>query len=101
MNKEEMLYLAQRLMERIEERRLQRLEEAKKKRLNDFIFKKEIIVCDSNKNPVYKLKQNTKVTGIIVIASGEEKGLGEQSREIHWYQCKNIGKVEFKIKERG
>ena len=25
----------------------------------------------------------------------------EQSREIHWYQCKNIGKVEFKIKERG
>ncbi|WP_040842807.1 hypothetical protein [Treponema saccharophilum] len=66
MNKEEMLYLAQRLMERIEERRLQRLEEAKKKRLNDFIVKKEIIVCDSNKNPVYKLKQNTKVTGIIV-----------------------------------
>lgn len=30
MNKEEMLYLAQRLMERIEERRLQRLEEAKR-----------------------------------------------------------------------
>jgi hypothetical protein len=29
------------------------------------------------------------------------EGLGEQSREIHWYQCKNIGKVEFKIKERG
>lgn len=136
MNKEEMLYLAQRLMERIEERRLQRLEEAKKKRLNDFIVKKEITVCDSNKNPVYKLKQNTKVTGIIVIASGEEirdvqfliekyklqdgtltnakdwqkvrgrgtvliEELGEQSREIHWYQCKNIGKVELKIKERG
>ena len=28
-------------------------------------------------------------------------GLEEKLTEIHWYQCENIGKVEFKEKRRG
>ena len=28
-------------------------------------------------------------------------GIKEIVKEIHWYQCENIGKIEFKTKERG
>lgn len=38
-----------------------------------------------------------KCRGTAVITDGKE----EQLKEIHWYQCENIGKVEFKTKERG
>ena len=34
-----------------------------------------------------------KVTGIAII----DVGKGEKA-EVHWYQCKDVGKVEFKIK---
>ena len=30
-----------------------------------------------------------------IITDGKE----EQIKEIHWYQCANIGKIEFKIKD--
>ena len=38
-----------------------------------------------------------KVRGTAVVSNGVE----EQIKEIHWYQCENIGKVEFKVKEWG
>ena len=38
-----------------------------------------------------------KCRGTAIITDGKE----EQVKEIHWYQCANIGKVEFKTKERG
>ena len=36
-----------------------------------------------------------KCRGTAVVTNGIE----EKIKEIHWYQCENIGKVEFKIKE--
>ena len=38
-----------------------------------------------------------KCRGTAIITDGTE----EQIKEIHWYQCANIGKVEFKTKEWG
>ena len=38
-----------------------------------------------------------KCRGTAIITNGIE----EKVKEIHWYQCENIGKVEFKTKERG
>ena len=37
-----------------------------------------------------------KCRGTAIITDGKK----EEIKEIHWYQCKNIGKVEFKTKER-
>ena len=50
----------------------------------------------------YKLQNGTltkekdwyKVRGTGIITNGQ----GEEKVELHWYQCKNIGKVEFKVK---
>ena len=36
-----------------------------------------------------------KCRGTAVVTNGTE----EKIKEIHWYQCTNIGKIEFKIKE--
>ncbi len=36
-----------------------------------------------------------KCRGTAVVTNGTE----EKIKEIHWYQCANIGKIEFKIKE--
>ena len=38
-----------------------------------------------------------KCRGTALITNGTD----EEIREIHWYQCENIGKVEFKTKEWG
>ena len=38
-----------------------------------------------------------KCRGTAIITNGIE----EKVKEIHWYQCENIGKIEFKTKERG
>ena len=38
-----------------------------------------------------------KVRGTAVVTDGTV----EEIREIHWYQCENIGKVEYKLKLRG
>ncbi len=38
-----------------------------------------------------------KVRGTAVVTNGKE----ERIEEIHWYQCENIGKVEYKLKEWG
>lgn len=38
-----------------------------------------------------------KVRGTAVVTDGTV----EEVREIHWYQCENIGKVEYKLKLRG
>ena len=38
-----------------------------------------------------------KCRGTAIITNGIE----EKLTEIHWYQCENIGKVEFKEKRRG
>lgn len=38
-----------------------------------------------------------KVRGTAVITDG----MTEKIKEIHWYQCENIGKVEYKIKNWG
>ena len=38
-----------------------------------------------------------KCRGTAIITNGTE----EEVKEIHWYQCENIGKIEFKTKERG
>ncbi len=38
-----------------------------------------------------------KCRGTAVITNGTE----EKLTEIHWYQCANIGKIEFKEKKRG
>ena len=38
-----------------------------------------------------------KVRGTALITDGNE----EQIKEIHWYQCENIGKVEYKVKDWG
>lgn len=35
-----------------------------------------------------------KVRGTAIVTDG----VNESVEEIHWYQCKNIGKVEYKIK---
>ena len=42
-----------------------------------------------------KVEDWYKVRGTAVVSNGFE----EQIKEIHWYQCENIGKVEFKVKE--
>lgn len=81
------------------------------------------------------IKKGSKVTGVKVIATGEEirevqrlinenllpngektkaqdwykcrgtailtDGTNEKVREVHWYQCDNIGKIEFKEKRWG
>ena len=81
------------------------------------------------------IKKGSKVTGVKVIAEGENihdvkrlinkyllpngektkaqewykcrgtaiitNGTKERTTEIHWYQCANIGKIEFKEKKRG
>ena len=44
-----------------------------------------------------KMKDWYKVRGTAVITNGT----AERVEEIHWYQCENIGKVEFKLKIRG
>ena len=44
-----------------------------------------------------KVQDWYKCRGTAIITDGKE----EQIKEIHWYQCENIGKVEFKTKERG
>ena len=36
-----------------------------------------------------------KVRGTAIITNGKRS----IKREVHWYQCINIGKIEFKIKE--
>ena len=38
-----------------------------------------------------------KCRGTAIITNGTE----EKIKEIHWYQCKDIGKIEFKEKKRG
>ena len=38
-----------------------------------------------------------KCRGTAIITDGIE----EEIKEIHWYQCENIGKIEFKTKELG
>lgn len=38
-----------------------------------------------------------KVRGTAIIIDGKE----ERIEEIHWYQCENIGKIEYKLKPRG
>ena len=38
-----------------------------------------------------------KCRGTAIITDGRE----EKITEIHWYQCENIGKIEFKEKSRG
>lgn len=38
-----------------------------------------------------------KVRGTALVTDG----IAEQFKEIHWYQCENIGKVDFKLKEWG
>ena len=38
-----------------------------------------------------------KCRGTAIITNGKE----EEVKEIHWYQCKDIGKIEFKTKEWG
>lgn len=38
-----------------------------------------------------------KVRGTAVVTDGKE----EKIEEIHWYQCENIGKIEYKLKPRG
>lgn len=38
-----------------------------------------------------------KVSGTAVITNGVD----ERLEEIHWYQCENIGKVEYKLKDWG
>ncbi len=38
-----------------------------------------------------------KCRGTAIITNGKE----ERLTEIHWYQCENIGKIEFKEKPRG
>lgn len=35
-----------------------------------------------------------KVRGTAIVTDGKE----EKIKEIHWYQCENIGKVEYKVK---
>lgn len=44
-----------------------------------------------------KVEDWYKCRGTAVITNGTE----EEIKEIHWYQCENIGKIEFKTKERG
>ncbi len=39
-----------------------------------------------------------KVRGTAILYNGDTKQ--EMTAEIHWYQCKNIGKVEFKFKRK-
>ena len=36
-----------------------------------------------------------KVRGAALVTDGKE----EQIKEVHWYQCENVGKVDFKLKE--
>lgn len=43
-----------------------------------------------------KAKDWFKVRGTAVITDG----VNERVEELHWYQCKNIGRVEYKIKHR-
>ncbi|MDQ8734252.1 hypothetical protein [Paenibacillus sp. LHD-38] len=45
------------------------------------------------KNPA--IEDWKKVRGTVIV----EKGSKRKKAEIHWYQCKNVGKVEFKIKK--
>lgn len=44
-----------------------------------------------------KVKDWYKVRGTAVVTDGKE----ERIEEIHWYQCENIGKVEYKLKKWG
>lgn len=44
-----------------------------------------------------KAQDRYKCRGTAVITNGTE----EKITEIHWYQCVNIGKIEFKEKKRG
>ena len=44
-----------------------------------------------------KINDWYKVRGTAVITDGTN----EKIEEIHWYQCENIGKVEFKLKNLG
>lgn len=44
-----------------------------------------------------KINDWYKVRGTAVITNGKN----EKIEEIHWYQCENIGKVEFKLKVWG
>lgn len=41
-----------------------------------------------------KVEDWYKVRGTAIISNGTE----ERVEEIHWYQCENIGKVDFKLK---
>ena len=45
-----------------------------------------------------KAKDWEKVRGTATLTDGD---IVIYKQEIHWYQCKNIGKIEFKIKQRG
>jgi len=42
-----------------------------------------------------KINDWYKVRGTAILTNG----IDEQVQEIHWYQCENIGKVDFKIKK--
>ena len=44
-----------------------------------------------------QVKDWYKCRGTAIITNGTE----EKITEIHWYQCENIGKIEFKEKSRG
>ena len=44
-----------------------------------------------------QVKDWYKCRGTAIITNGTE----EKITEIHWYQCENIGKIEFKEKPRG
>lgn len=55
-----------------------------------------------NQNPLpngelTKAEDWYKVRGTAVVTNGKEV----QIKEIHWYQCENIGKIEYKLKRWG
>ena len=48
-----------------------------------------------DKGRTTKIEDWEKVAGIGVVTNGEK----QRKCELHWYQCKNIGKIEFKVKK--
>ena len=48
-----------------------------------------------DKERTTKIEDWEKVAGIGVVTNGEKR----RKCELHWYQCKNIGKIEFKVKK--
>ena len=48
-----------------------------------------------DKGRTTKIEDWEKVAGIGFVTNGEKR----RKCELHWYQCKNIGKIEFKVKK--